>query len=237
MKQKLSQSTIEKLWYYVYLLIDPRDDTVFYIGKWVGNRIYAHVNWTLKSHADTKKNLRIKEIKHQWLDVHHKIIRYGLTEKESFEVEASLIDMVWIDSLTNIVKWHHASERGITTLEQIKIDYESKPINPEEPMVLININNLYTIDMSGDELYQATHKAWRISLERANKCRLACAVYRWITREVYEVQERRDCELHEEWRKEFIGKVADWEIREKYNHKSVSEYWTQWSQNPIKYIG
>lgn len=236
MKQKLSQSTIEKLWYYVYLLIDPRDHTVFYIGKWVGNRIYSHVNWTLKDHADTEKNDKIREIKNAWLDVHHKIIRHWLTEKESFEVEASLIDMIWIESLTNVVKWHHASERWITTLEQIKIDYESKPIVPEEPMILININNLYKIDMTEEELYTATHKAWRISLERANKCRLACAVYKWITREVYEVQERKDCKLHEEWRKEFVWKVADADTRERYIYKNVSEFWKQWSQNPIKYI-
>lgn len=37
-----SQSVIEKLKYYVYLLQDPRDNSVFYVGKGVGNRVFQH---------------------------------------------------------------------------------------------------------------------------------------------------------------------------------------------------
>jgi hypothetical protein len=43
MKKRLSQKTIEALKFYVYALIDPRTDRVFYIGKGKGSRIYAHV--------------------------------------------------------------------------------------------------------------------------------------------------------------------------------------------------
>ncbi len=37
-------SVIEKLDYYVYLLIDPGTNQVFYVGKGTGNRIFAHIN-------------------------------------------------------------------------------------------------------------------------------------------------------------------------------------------------
>ncbi len=32
----------EQLQSYVYVLRDPRDDVVFYVGKGVGNRVFAH---------------------------------------------------------------------------------------------------------------------------------------------------------------------------------------------------
>ena len=34
--------TQKALGYYVYMLIDPRDDRPFYVGKGVGNRIFDH---------------------------------------------------------------------------------------------------------------------------------------------------------------------------------------------------
>ena len=37
-----NQQTIESLAYYVYALIDPRDNRIFYIGKGKGNRIFQH---------------------------------------------------------------------------------------------------------------------------------------------------------------------------------------------------
>ena len=45
---KFSQLTCEKLGYYVYSLIDPFSDKVFYIGKGTGNRVYAHENDALE---------------------------------------------------------------------------------------------------------------------------------------------------------------------------------------------
>lgn len=33
--------------YYVYCLINPRDNQVFYIGKGVGNRVFSHEKYAL----------------------------------------------------------------------------------------------------------------------------------------------------------------------------------------------
>ena len=43
------QLVIEKLDFYVYCLMDPRNNEPFYIGKGVGNRIFDHEKCAIKS--------------------------------------------------------------------------------------------------------------------------------------------------------------------------------------------
>ena len=234
-KYKLTQSTIEKLWYYVYLLIDPRNDQVFYVWKWKWSRVYQHVIGAIWNSNQSNKMKKINEIRDSWYSVEHLILRHWLSEKESLEVESSIIDFIWLDNITNIVKWHHSDTRWITTLDKIKIDYEAEKLIAQESIILININSLYSHDMSLDELYQATRKSWVISLSRANEYRIACAVYRWIIREVFEINKWIES-VWNIWRNEFIWSIARDTIRDIYLHKSVREYRKQWSQNPIKYL-
>ena len=86
-KYNLSQSTIEKLGYYVYLLIDPRDNKVFYVGKGKGNRINQHLLGALDDKTnETEKIKKIREIQNTGLEVKHSVLRHELTEKEAFEV-------------------------------------------------------------------------------------------------------------------------------------------------------
>ena len=43
MSTDFTTDVIEKIGYYVYRLIDPRNGNTFYIGKGKGNRIFQHV--------------------------------------------------------------------------------------------------------------------------------------------------------------------------------------------------
>lgn len=36
------ENVIEQVDYYVYLMVDPRDKTIFYVGKGCGNRVSQH---------------------------------------------------------------------------------------------------------------------------------------------------------------------------------------------------
>lgn len=235
-KYNLSQSTIEKLGYYVYLLIDPRNNKIFYVGKGKGNRINQHLLGTLndKTH-ETEKIKKIREIQNSGLEVKHIVLRHELTEKEAFEVESAVIDVLGKDNLTNLVKGHNSEDKGLMKLEDIKIKYEAEDAVIEEPVILININNLYQKDMNENEIYDATRKSWRININRIVNIKIACSVYRGIIREVFLI-EKWLLSSEVEGRYMFQGKVAPKDLRNKYLNKSVSKYWKKGSQNPIKYV-
>ena len=67
---KFSVTTIEKIGYYVYRLIDPRNGETFYVGKGKNNRVFDHVAWAkkgldfykLKNGEDDEQSLKIKRI-------------------------------------------------------------------------------------------------------------------------------------------------------------------------------
>ena len=41
---EFSSEVIEKLKYYVYRLVDPKNGQTFYVGKGCRNRVFAHAN-------------------------------------------------------------------------------------------------------------------------------------------------------------------------------------------------
>lgn len=141
-------SVIEAVGNYVYLLRDPRDDQIFYIGKGVGNRVFCHVKDSLENEILSDKLERIRYIHAAGLEVNHLIIRHGLTEEEAFEVEAALIDFVGLQGLTNLVHGQDADSRGQMSVADVISKYDAPPAEINEPMVLITVNRLYNRGMS-----------------------------------------------------------------------------------------
>lgn len=241
MKKKLSQSTIEKLGYYVYALIDPRNRKVFYVGKGKGNRIYAHV---LASEAietkEVEKIKTIRAIRAAGKEVQHVVIRHGLTENEAFAVEAAMIDYakgVQKLDLTNLQGGHHNHEVGLRTIEDIEIQYEAPEAVFDEPVLLIRVNRLYEPGMTAKALYDATRMQWRVG-PRAFGIKYACAVYLGIVREVYEIKEWQSMEvINGHQRHGFVGRVAKKDVRDKYRHTSVKHLFKKGAQNSIAYAG
>lgn len=78
--------------YYVYALIDPRNNEYFYIGKGKGKRYLAHTqNSNSKKDFNLTKLNKIKEIKDDGLDVKIDILFPNLDEETAFELEKVLI--------------------------------------------------------------------------------------------------------------------------------------------------
>ena len=100
--------------YYVYGLIDPRTNQIFYIGKGTGNRVFEHERESINSlNSDKLKLKTISEIKARGLGVKKIIINSNLTELEAFAAEAALINAFnYVNDigLTNIVAGHPSAE-------------------------------------------------------------------------------------------------------------------------------
>jgi len=80
--------------YYVYILIDPRDDQPFYVGKGQDDRMYRHV-WCVKSeskkkHTNPIRNKRIRELLAEGVQPKYKQ-KFFISEQEAFDEEIKMI--------------------------------------------------------------------------------------------------------------------------------------------------
>ncbi len=239
-----SSEVIEQLQYYVYRLIDPRNGQTFYVGKGKGNRVFAHVNDALKtyngeSYEDSdeddvsSKIQQIRDIRNAGLEVIHVIQRYGLTEKEAFEVEAALIDAY--GELTNIQSGH-ASERGVNNAEvlQRELSYEEYK-EPEFKYIIIKINERVLQERDND-IYETVRSAWKINLKKMQDYKYCFAVLNGVVRNVYYIEEWIPDHRGRDGRYEFSGKEATDEIRKQFVNKRLPEkYRKKGMASPVLY--
>ena len=228
--KEFSKAVCEKIGYYVYILKDPRTSTIFYVGKGTGSRVFQHVEGALLSPLMSDKLNLIREIHNEGFTVEHYILRHGLTQDQSYEIESACIDLLGLDYLTNAVKGHNSWERGLKTVNEINQHYDAKIIEIVEPTIIININKLYKRFMTDDELYEVTKQAWKLGTKK-NQANYVVASYRGLVREVYKI---------DNWysignRSGFNGIIAEEEIRGKYKDQSLENYIKKGNQNPIKY--
>lgn len=90
--------------YYVYLLIDPRDNKIFYVGKGKERRAFQHVIDALSGRVfNSIKHDRIKEILDSNQKVIVKIFSDHLSELDAFKLERELIEVLACTGLANMV--------------------------------------------------------------------------------------------------------------------------------------
>lgn len=223
----------------MYRLIDPRNGQTFYVGKGVGNRIFAHVEGVVDTEAgeDTQKISRIREIQNAGLEVIHVIHRHGLDSATAFEVEAALIDAS--PGLSNLVGGHDSSDRGPMHAWEIKQRYEAKEAEFAHRAIIISINRTAT-SMS---LYDATRYAWRLNSRKAMRAEVVLAAERGIIVAAFVADQWLPStpanfpgfpESHDRWG--FVGHAAPERLARLYVHRRVPDSMRKkGAANPVRY--
>jgi hypothetical protein len=250
-QEQFPKGVSEKLHFYVYRLVDPRNAETFYVGKGYGNRVFQHALGALKfdsvsfeeEDAEDAKIQRIREIQHAGLAVLPLIHMHGIEdEKQAYMVEAALIDAY--PGLTNKVSGHGSDTFSVAHVEQIIAAYAAEPLVAKHKLLLINVGRSY--EKEGRELYEAVRAAWRINVEKARAVDFILAHSSGIVRGVF---------VAEQWMKAipenfpgrpnmnpnskrwgFVGRLADKEIHELYCGKFVPPA-PRGAISPIRYIG
>lgn len=237
------QKTIEKLGYYVYALIDPRNEKPFYIGKGLGNRVFNHLHCALDQETISDKYNVIRTIIQNNCEVGHIIIRHGLNENQAFEIESTLIDLLNYLSfdITNEVAGHNTYESGVMTTDEVIRLYNAQPLTIlEDSVIIININKTYKRGKGSNSIYQATKESWVVGKQRREEVTHALSEYRGLIVEVFEIDnwfpvQTKDKKGKDKIRWGFNGEIATSEIRNKYINKSIAHIKKKGAANSIRY--
>ena len=252
--ENFSDLTIQNLGYYVYALIDPRDNSVFYIGKGIGNRVFEHE----KEDGNALKNQKITEIKNAGFEVKKVIILHGINENDNEEnraytTESALINLMKYinpNGLTNSVSGHHSFE-GAMTVEQIENIYGAetlKPedINPDDKVLTVKINILFDYSMDEESLKDAIRGHWKV--KKNCDAKHIAGVYRGVIVGIFRIDKWYSSDEDGEYycRNNELGNNPgryyctcsslnkDDAVYKRYMNKNISLILKQ--QNPVKYL-
>jgi uncharacterized protein len=239
---RIAPAVARRLGYYVYLYVNPMDDSVFYVGKGKNGRALAHLR------ADEKKAIArvIRKLRASGAQPRIEILAHGLgTPNAALKLEAAAIDLLGLGNLANAVRGH-GTQYGRMALQEVVAHYTRRRANIREPAILIRINKLYRYGMTQADLYDATRSAWHVG-ERRGDAKYAFSVFEGVVREVYRIthwlpagstfNSRFDGRGHPEPnRREFVGTIAEDDVRRRYINRYVGHLFSQGAQNPIAYV-
>jgi hypothetical protein len=240
---KIPAPVARKLGYYVYLYVNPLDHSIFYVGKGKGGRALAHLDDVEK--RNVAKTIRL--IRSAGAEPEIEILAHALPSAEvALQVEAAVIDALGIAGLGNVVRGWRGAKFGRVPLSEIVAQYTRKRACIKEPSILIRIPQIYSCAMNDSELYDATRSSWVIG-DRREAAQYAFAVFEGVVRQVYKITmwlpggstfntRWPDKPLLEKGRWEFVGVIAEPELRQRYINRYVGHLFTQGAQNPITYV-
>lgn len=181
------------------------------------------------------------------------ILIFGVDEETALKVEAAAIDLIGIENLTNIQKGHHSAMYGRIDVDELYNRFNRDELSREditENVMFIKVNG-YHYGMTDFQLYDQTRRSWKVNENKAKQVEYAFAIYEGLVLEVYKIagwfpahSTYNSIPVTEDIIKndidgkrfEFVGQVADENIRKKYVAKSVISFYKKGEQNPINYI-
>ena len=246
-RESFPPGVAERLNWYVYRLIDPRNGETFYVGKGRDNRIFQHVKGALSATDDEDatdlKFQRIKDITAAGLAVAHVIHRHGIENEDvAFQIEAALIDAY--PGLTNKASGHGSGDYGCRHAEEIVNEYAAQPFEAAEPLILISIARTY--EDEDTDIYRAVRGCWRIDVSRAKNFNLVLAHRRGVVVGAFRPEDWLPAtKANFPWldadipgRAGFVGSPAEAETAGLYLRKRVPDmYRAKGAANPIRFVG
>lgn len=238
--QRIPRDVARKIAHYVYLYRDPRDGSVFYIGKGHGGRALTHTT----GRGSQQAWRRCQQLQREGQEPIVEILAHGLDADGAFRVEAAAIDLFGLPRLTNQRRGKKSVQLGRLSIRELVAHYRRNPVRIKHSSILIRINQLYRPAMSPVELYDATRARWRVG-DRRNSVKYAMAVFEGVVREVYEITHwfpagrifstrgERGVPGRDRW--EFVGRVAEDRVRRRYVDRYVGAYFRRGNRNPIAY--
>lgn len=183
--------------YYVYGLVDSRNNELFYIGKGKENRVFSHEKDAERDEKQESKKLeRIREIEQSGYNVSKVILNYGLSEAEAYASEASLINAYRCKHISNNpplvnLQSGHALDEALS-VEEFEEMKGAEILEPKDFEILKNcgcseilcvlIHNQYKVlkekyrIVPEDEVYDIVRGCWTASLDRAKSTKLVFGV-------------------------------------------------------------
>lgn len=233
---------------YVYILVDPRDNSVFYVGKGKNDRLYHHEKEALagKDHVNEKKNIIIRDINKAGLRVKPMIVRWGLSTGAALTVEAALIDILTAgfkldaSKMTMQVRGHHSSVFGLQTPEEVSAKYSRGELKKEDirhNLIAITLNG--AIDLT--DLYDRVRGNWDMNLPRAEKADYVLAVVNGIVVGIFKPDSWQAVDpdkgkeaVSRNWIRFTGEEVTDKAIKKLYLYKRIPR--KKGSTNPVNYL-
>lgn len=213
----------EKLGGFVYGLLDPTTNQIFYIGLGGGkggqgnNRPDGHLQEAEKAikagHPLSTKQAVIKKIWDERKEPKLIIIRKKLSPQDAKQVEGALIDTFrYLDSiqltnkLTNEVRGSGVDEHGIVTENKL-IELYADPIQPSVEIRDVWLFNIKNARNEGRDFYESIRGDWRIS-EKSQTNGFAVGLVDGISRVVIKI-EAWNKGLKDKAKASFTGTNAD----------------------------
>ncbi len=235
--KEFDSSVIDKISYYVYALIDPRDSKPFYVGKGLGNRVFNHAQAAIETPISTDKLDKVREIIAAEQTVKHVILRHGLDEKTSLIVESAVLDFAshFQLELTNLVSGHHSSTYGVMSCDEVQRKYLAPPLEElGDSCVIININRQYKQAKQTKSFYEVTRASWKMADPNKRNLKFVLSEFQGFIVEVFEVDRWYQVDNSSNSRWAFDGHVAPNSIRDKYFNRKI--YKQRGAANPISYV-
>jgi hypothetical protein len=228
--RKFDDLVAQRLGFYVYVLRDPRDKKVFYVGEGQNSRVFEHFDeaQSVLEHRPERVSSKIRRIIEIWnegLDVDWFIIRRSIEDFMSTpdekviaqDVEAAIIDTLGLcpnGPPLNDQSGKRSGVRGMLGPDEVKA-LGATPVDPSYPCHAVFVFPIQNALGDGRGVYEAVRRAWRGS-RLMKEGVFAVGLASGISRGVFRVSE---------WRK-LESRKWMFDAEEMPDHELLSKNWT-----------